>query len=272
MFQYAMGRALSLKYNKKLYLDTSSYKYDSKRKYELGNYKIKYSENGNFLIARVLKILQGINKEIAIKRVVNKSCGYGKEIEEYIYQDNVDKTYLDGYWQNVLYFDNIHNELKEEFQYNGILSELQKELIFKMKKENSVAVHVRRGDYLDNQGIYHILGEEYYNLAIENMKKNVNENIIFYIFSDDIEWCKRTFYDVKNIVFIDEKISENHYSDFELMRNCQNFIIANSTFSWWASWLCENQNKLIIGPKKWFKDEEKNEKNRVALLDKVVLL
>ena len=106
---------------------------------------------------RITKTLYEKNKDNNLGKFLKKKCGYGTEFEEYIYQDNVNYKYLDGYWQNVLYFENIQNELKKELSFKGILNDEQKKLIAKMQCENSVAVHIRRGDYLDNQNVYHLL-------------------------------------------------------------------------------------------------------------------
>jgi hypothetical protein len=69
-----------------------------------------------------------------------------------------------------------------------------------------------------------------------------------YVFSDDIPWCRANF--PKNFIFVD--IID--YLAFDLMRVCKHHIIANSTFSWWAAYLNDNPDKVVISPKKWRKD------------------
>ena len=75
------------------------------------------------------------------------------------------------------------------------------------------------------------------------------ENPKYIVFSDDVEWCKN------NMDFPENTIYENHgntiYEKLKVMSNCKNFIISNSTFSWWAQFMSNNQNKKVIAPKKW---------------------
>jgi hypothetical protein len=121
-----------------------------------------------------------------------------------------------------------------------------------IKNKNSVAIHIRRGDYLNNpkaRYFHGILGEDYYKKSISYIKKRVN-NPFYFIFSDDVELVKKTFFffNKKNYIFIDTKSS---IDDLHLMSNCKHFIIANSTFSWWGAWLSKNKHKIICAPKRW---------------------
>lgn len=104
-----------------------------------------------------------------------------------------------------------------------------------------VAIHVRRGDYDDK---YHPrLGMEYYARAMEQFPASA----LFYVFSDDITACRQMF---GNRV---EYVEGNHYmKDFYLMSLFSNFIIANSSFSWWPAWMCSNPNKKVVAPANWF--------------------
>jgi hypothetical protein len=121
---------------------------------------------------------------------------------------------------------------------------------------NSVSIHVRRGDYANHPNIG-ILDISYYQKAVIYMTKYI-ENPIFYIFSNDIEWCK------ENFMFIDKKIiidkTNNEIEDMILMKNCNHNIIANSSFSWWGAWLNNNDNKIVIAPKKWMAENPNNYK------------
>ena len=132
-----------------------------------------------------------------------------------------------------------------------------------------MAVHVRHGDYLSpqNRNTYVCLPFNYYQKAISYLEEKI-ENLTIYVFSDDINWCKQQFQFTKNVVFIDESISNSAQVDFELMRNCKHFVIANSTFSWWPAWLAANHDKIVIAPKTWFYDERDNQAVRQGLLNK----
>jgi len=93
---------------------------------------------------------------------------------------------------------------------------------------------------------------DYYRNAISYMKnKGVN---IFYIFSDDIEWCKGHFSYIDEIIYVEGNIN---IKDLALMSICKNNIIANSSFSWWGAWLNKNDDKIVIAPSTWFGPSKK---------------
>ena len=104
-----------------------------------------------------------------------------------------------------------------------------------------MSVHVRRGDYLKLSHIYRILNEDYYNTAL---KKFEHHTPVF--ISDDIDWCKNTFSDLDNAVFVE---NETQFVDMCVMTMCNAHIIANSSFSWWGAWLGGGKT---IAPKNWF--------------------
>jgi hypothetical protein len=128
-----------------------------------------------------------------------------------------------------------------------------------MKKSEAVVIHVRRGDYLSekNRGIYELCDMKYYDSAIDKVKKNV-KNPLFFVFSDDIGWCRKSFDKSEKIVFVDDSLNTD-IDDFTLMLQGKHFIIANSTFSWWAAWLNTVPNKIVISPEKWFIDAKMNQ-------------
>lgn len=116
-------------------------------------------------------------------------------------------------------------------------------ILNKIKKEQSVSIHIRRGDLLKLKNSF-ILQKEYYIKAINYLDK-ILKKPSYYIFSDDIEWCKKNFRFLKNKKFI-KNLSPSE--DLELMRSCKHNILANSTFSWWAGYLNRNDKKIIIQP------------------------
>lgn len=265
MFQYALARRLALENNQHILFDTLSYIRDRKREFELDKYNIKYkSENGDKVIFYNI-----LNK--FYRRSVNKYFKVCIEKELFLFNDKIleDRyNYLNGYWQNPKYFEEIRDILIEDFEYIGNISEIQEKILMKIRSQNSVSVHFRRDDYLnqENTDFFEVQSLEYYYKAIDYLQEKV-PNAYFYVFSDDINWCKDNLKDIKNVVFIDSSISSSHHIDFLLMRSCKHFIIANSTFSWWASWLSESENKIVIAPRKWFKDKEINKNSKVLILD-----
>ena len=115
-----------------------------------------------------------------------------------------------------------------------------------LNKEETISIHIRRGDYLEKEDRHPVCRMEYYQAAIEYI--DTFNSPIFIIFSDDIEWCKKHFIG-DNYIFIQD---EEDYIDLYLMSLCKHNIIANSSFSWWGAWLNKNINKKVIAPQNWF--------------------
>lgn len=151
--------------------------------------------------------------------------------------------YLIGGFQSEKYFIDHKEEIRKIFNYE-ISAELKK--ILPLNGELSCSIHVRRGDYLKYPKHHPVQDIEYYKNAISLFK----ENIIFLVFSDDIEWCKQNFKGLSdNLIFVE---NNEDYEDLYLMSKCNHNIIANSSFSWWGAWLNNNPDKKVIAPKNWF--------------------
>ena len=131
-------------------------------------------------------------------------------------------------------------ELKEE--YRGGISNILDEI----KKVNSVCITVRRGD-LKRYSDANILPIDYYKKAVDIIKTRIKDPI-FYITSDEIEWCKENFGWLDNKIFLNYKSHEN----FEIAKSCKHIILSNSTFSWWAAFLNQNKEAIIISPQKFY--------------------
>jgi hypothetical protein len=265
MFQYAFGRALSLKFNVQIYLDTFSYKYDELRKYELDAFTIQEK----IADTKMIKAIKNQNPPIYTRlkfKLINKTIPahffpYFKE-EKFSFNENTllipkQNVYLEGYWQTEKYFKTFRSNLLNDFTLRNPISE--KARVFQKiieNAQNSVAVHVRRGDYVQNEvtKAYHgVCDLEYYKSAMENMKIEIL-NPTFFIFSDDKDYVKNTFFEFQNCIFIEG--IELDVEELFLMSICKNNIIANSSFSWWGAWLNKNENKCVIAPKRWFQIKE----------------
>lgn len=258
MFQYAMGRKLSLKWKQELYFDDSAFEQDGERNYALGMYNVKMIRAPQMQLSKYHKIRTIIFR---IRKYVNitRLAGFQLEKGEFAFESYRQAKYYEGYWQNERNFDSIKEVLQGELVYTGKLTEIQKRIISQMQQENSVAVHVRRGDYLSekNRDTYVCVPIEYYQRAIAYMQDKMGQ-ISLYVFSDDIAWCRQNFASYENITYVDDAISDNANIDCEMMRNCRHFIIGNSTFSWWPAWLAKSEDKIVIAPKRWFVNEEDN--------------
>ena len=267
MFQYSIAKAIVKKRNDEFKLDISFYSKQTLRKYELNQFNIEEKiANDN----EIIQLAGSENTWFKIKRKLGlnpkrlKSFFVEKEIarfdaEVFEYQEDI---YLDGYWQNEKYFKDIREEIIRDFSLKGDISNEAKEYLGDIKNSQSVSLHVRRGDYVQNVNTNSVHGTcdlDYYKKAIKYIEHNVQDSS-FYIFSDDMTWCKEHFNFLKNKIFVDD--TKSAFDDMELMKNCKNNIIANSTFSWWGAWLNENEEKIIITPKKWFLDDELEQESK----------
>lgn len=264
MFQYAFGRALQEKTGADLILDTSDFKYDKVgRKFALesfnipkniaidnsGKYNLIYDQRKNWVIKLMVKACPHFLFYIGSKFGV-----YIWENIRYksIYVKNKNRTiYIHGLWQSEKYFKTISKLIRKELIVSTNISTEDFDVMKKMQSEKSVCVHIRRGDFLNKTNKLYNCPANYYYKAMDYMKKYI-QNPCFYVFSDDINGVKEIF-DLKqyNVRYMQKPRQD--YEEFRLMCNCQNFIIANSTFSWWASYLKSGEG-LVIAPQKWYTD------------------
>ncbi|MBO5613046.1 MAG: alpha-1,2-fucosyltransferase [Prevotella sp.] len=159
------------------------------------------------------------------------------------------KIRFDGYWQDK---DYMSPELDITFKKLP-LNERNKEILDKIQSTNSVSIHVRRGDYLKYLEIYGgICTAEYYTKALAIIKERI-ATPTFYVFSDDIEWCRENM-NITNAEYIDWNKGNDSIYDMYLMSKCKANIIANSTFSFWGAIIADND--IVIYPKKWFANKK----------------
>ncbi|WP_196602999.1 alpha-1,2-fucosyltransferase [Pectinatus frisingensis] len=154
--------------------------------------------------------------------------------------------YLDGYWQDERYFYCVRKKIMDEFSFNKNIYLKNKELINQLALENSIGVHIRRGDYV-NTG-FDITRIDYYKKAIEFIS-NKTKKPIFYFFSDDVGYVKKKFDFISNKKIITGNTGVNSYIDMFLMSKCRHNIIANSSFSYWGAYLNKNINKIVVAPR-----------------------
>ena len=163
----------------------------------------------------------------------------------------MDNTYLQGYWQNPGYFKDITADLKRDFVFFTSEKAEDMQAEDRIRNTNSVSVHIRRGDYLKFPEIYGgICTEAYYQKALEIIQARVEEPCFFF-FTDDPEWVRSQF-KMENMTVVDwNASSQESWRDMRLMHLCKHNIIANSSFSWWAAWLNDNPNRLVLSPALW---------------------
>jgi len=263
MFQYSFGKALGLKYDHIVKFDLSFFENSKKRKFELDLFDL------NLTIASKEEIFYHNYKKNLISRLINKnfdrffplnfrlkikekSLVFDKRIYNHRYKKNK-RYYFEGYWQNINYFQEFEKEIKKDFIFKYPLNAKSEQLKKIIISKESISIHIRRGDYL-NDPLLNSLDISYYKNAVELILSKI-PNASFFIFSDDINWAKDNLKFNNEMLFIDFNIGKDSWQDLALMSLCKHNIIANSSFSWQAAWLNNNPDKIVIAPINWFKDK-----------------
>ncbi len=265
LFQYAAGLSLSKHNDVELKVDTT-------------NLNAPDSVTGTIRKADILNLLkpptvateaeinkltlQSSHKKFAekllpfYKRQVYKEAS--NRFDKKFFSANANK-YLVGNRQSEKYFKPYENHIKNNIILSSeIVSPLIK-FSETIKEQNSVSIHIRRGDYLTPVALewLGLLPLSYYIHCIKTILDKLPD-AVFYIFSDDIDWVKDNLNIKNEHYFVSNLISKNAMEDFNLMSCCRHNIIANSTFSWWAAWLNAYKEKTVIAPKRWYNMEKLN--------------
>lgn len=251
LFQFAAGSALAQKHGVELKLDLYYYTKHPFRTFDLPYFNIQFKEASRDEVHR----FTGSNP---VRRFLNKYENYFHcpkvcaQPHYHFYEDFFQlpsDIYLTGYWQSEKYFLGIEQQVKGWYTVKDDLDKKTQDLIAEMRSSTSVSLHVRRGDYSGNS-IFGFVPLDYYRAAIDQLQREV-ANPRFYVFSDDVSWCKQNLA-VPASTFVEHNTGKNSYRDLVLMSNCKHNIIANSTFSWWGAWLNSNPAKKVVAPRVWF--------------------
>lgn len=242
LFQYATGYAISKACGTDLALDISSYKFDRMRQFNLDLFMI----SNRIVFGSVPTVSE-----------------YALDYDPMLVNRVSDGAVLSGYFQDERYFSNVRQELTDLFQPRKPLPFGYEGYLDKIKTSNSVAMTIRRTDYLQKLGYHGVLEPGYYFDALHWLIRSTPlglKGIDLFIFSDDINWCKSNCLvsDMKGTVtFIENDMTTRDHlgredADIYLMKHCKGHILANSTFSWWGCWL--SNSNFVVAPKNWYAD------------------
>ncbi len=246
MFQYACGRALALKNNDSLRFTRSENTGDITRPFSLTAFDIKGEVVAEKSVPSYLRILSKLRQKVTREFYVN--------FQPSILNKKGD-VYLDGYFQSEKYFIDYADVIRQDFSLKGPLGETADSIAAQIRSgANPISLHVRRGDYLKEPDFKGIANEEYYANAVKHVTEKVNHPQ-FFIFSDDIGWCKDNLSLPADSVFVSNSDLKD-YEELVLMSLCKHHIIANSSFSWWGAWLGLNPEKIVVAPKRWSNNHE----------------
>ena len=163
-------------------------------------------------------------------------------------------SYLFGFWQSSVYFQDIRSTLLNDFVPLNDPSDSDREVLSLISRSNAVSVHVRRGDYvtLQSASAYHgICSLDYYRAALQYVVDRVADPV-FFVFSDDPDWTSENLRFDHTTHYIRHNSADTAFQDLRLMSKCNHHIIANSSFSWWGAWLSDDNQGLVIAPDQWF--------------------
>lgn len=270
MFQYALYLKLRAMGKEVKMDDFTEYEGREARPLSLWAFGIEYDRASREELCRMtdgfLDPVSRIRRKLFGRKsleYMEKDCNFDPEIL------NRDPAYLTGYFQSEKYFADIEEEVRQAFRFSeriweGIPSQLLEMIRSyeqQIKTTMAVSVHIRRGDYLQNEEAYGgICTEQYYKTAIEYVRKR-QQDASFFVFTNDPdyagEWILKNFGQEKErFVLIEGTQEENGYLDLYLMSLCRHHILANSSFSWWGAYLNPSREKMVIVPHKWFGNQE----------------
>ena len=275
MFQYAFAYVLTYKNNTTLKIDNNFFNTNEKwsshtpRNFELDIF------NNSYVIANKKEIKLFYNFSLVNKLKKKLGFSYPKIYREkfFDFQPHLltikSSAFVKGYFQSYKYFEGFEKKIKDIFYLSeNQLDDVNKKILLDIKNTSTISIHIRRGDYISDvitQQIHGNCSIEYYTKAIDLIVSKTEKSTLVF-FSDDIEWVKIQF---KNLpftkIFVNYNFGVDSWRDLFLMKSCNHNIIANSSFSWWAAWLNENPNKIIIAPKKWFaiSEDDRNTKDLI---------
>ena len=185
-----------------------------------------------------------------------------------------DDIYLEGYWQTEKYFGAIADEVRQVYDTDRLLRNMKgdrlEDWLRLIDSTQSVSMHVRRGDYLlpENQALFGgICTDAYYREAMAQIMKE-RPDCRFYLFTNDKQWARAQIerYKKTEVCETDAETADaklyhniqvvdlgerNDYAEFVLMSRCKHNILANSSFSWWASYMNRNADKIVLVPDRW---------------------
>lgn len=266
--KYCIGKALSIKYNVPLKFDLSWFNNtplaDTQWQYELDVYQLGIE----IALPSEINRLKGSNFFVKINNKLHSFFGLSFHKRTYFNKSFLSfeefnaipsEAYLEGEWAGDKYFQDIRPLLLSELTIQKI-SDSAKQIKDKiLTSNNTVSIHIRRGDYISNpnaSSFHGICDLDYYKHAITKFKQTL-DTPLFFIFSDDIPWCKSHLTFERNLVFITDT---KNYEDLALISLCNHHILSNSGFSWLGAWLNNAPNKIIIAPKQWVINRQMNAK------------
>jgi hypothetical protein len=268
MFQYALGRRLSIERGEPLKLDTSGFETYTLHGLALDHLALEgpraEAEEIRALTHVPPRFPENLVPRKWLPRALRRSRRFAPrhyvEREGFRFDPAVlaapSPLYLDGYWQSERYFETIPDVIRSDFTVPTPLAGRDAEIADLIADSKAVSLHVRRGDYASDpktREIHGLCSLDYYAAAVAHMAGHVDEPRYF-VFSDDPTWAAANLVLPGEPVFVDHNGADTNYEDLRLMSLCRHHVIANSSFSWWGAWLNEQTDKVVVAPRRWVGD------------------
>jgi len=278
MFQYAAGFGLSSKLGCQLKLDCSKYNSETDRAYMLDRLQFDNciaspdeltlfdSQKDNILNRLINQVMRSVNADrVKTKGHIYTQPGfyYDKQIWECI-----PPVLLKGYFQSEKFFIDAATKLRSQFMLREAMSSNSVSILNEIAScAHPVSLHVRSQDYISSQKTHELHGVcslEYYKQALKIVEALSEDEVCYFIFSDDTNYAKKILSDVPRCIFVMGNDSRP-WEDITLMAACRDHIIANSSFSWWGAWLNTDKEKIVVAPRNWFRRKKMIETSTVDL-------
>lgn len=262
MFQYAAGRSLAIRLDAPLRLDNTWFLCRKARSYALGNFAVQATIQSSEL--PVPEFLKSLESRIA-RRWGKRRMGVEIFREPHFHFSSAflhlkSPVFLEGYWQSERYFDSCREVIASDFALRGTMPEPCADMVEQIRAIDAICVHIRRGDYVSDPvaaRVHELCPPDYYQRGLALAASELT-NPHGFVFSDDPSWARQHFHAPFPLTIVDLNGPQDAHWDLHLMSACQNFVIANSSLSWWAAWLGGSPQKLVVAPQSWFKGSGKN--------------
>lgn len=264
MFQYAFGRRLADGLGVPLKLDITPFRTHDKRRYELGGLRIQEDLASDREIARARwgRFVRVRRRAGQVFSSLAPSPGRLVRQRGFAFEPSMlglsDGTYLEGYWQSERYFAAVADRLRAEFVPRTPLQGRAAELAEQMRHGDSVSLHVRRGDYVNEPSVsltHLVCDDAYYARCVEYLASRLR-NPRFYVFSDEPAWARDNLRIPFPTTIVADYCRTTEVENVWMMAQCRHHVIANSSFSWWGAWLDSRTSKVVLMPRRWFRDRE----------------
>jgi hypothetical protein len=261
MFQYAIGRHLSIKTGEELVLDITGFKHYDLHAYSLHHFAIAGRVAAKEEVALFSKLRPKKGRRNFLYNTF-KANPRRYALERYYHFDpsilsRKGSMFLEGYWQSEKYFKDIEEIIRKDFVLTSPLSARDQEVAELMQSTNATSLHVRRKDFAHHPELSAFHGTcspAYYDEAVSKIATHLGKTPHLFIFSDDPVWAKENLRFQYPMIHVDHNDASRNYADMYLMSQCKHNIVANSSFSWWGAWLNQNPDKIVVAPSRWTND------------------